>query len=246
MILKVESPNWANSGSQFLSAFCETKKFFAIRAIRNAFSSEKGKAVSKIEECEVPVPLAPPLRPFRTDDAAIVARLNDMASGGILQSVWVRNAGSHGDPWELGRLQQIEQLNAGWTMVVIDRGSGVEAVLMGQSHSTEPAPVEDMDAEWVPLVTLENLVPGAWCLHVVATLPKHRGSGHGLRLMELAEEIARAGRHKLLALVVSDANVGAIRLYQRCGYSEIARREMFKGDWDGPGRDWVLMVKSIV
>lgn len=191
----------------------------------------------------VPIPLAPPLRPFRSDDAAAVARLNDMASGGILLSGWTRNAGTNGDPWEQGRLQQIDQMQSGWIMVVLDQGAGVEAVLMGQPHPAEPVPMEGVDAEWVPLVELENLVPGAWCLNVIATLPEHRGKGHGARLMDLAETIARAGGHARLALVVSDSNRGAIRLYERFGYSEKARRPMVKVDWDGPGQDWVLMVK---
>ncbi|WP_170844802.1 GNAT family N-acetyltransferase [Aliiruegeria lutimaris] len=177
------------------------------------------------------------------DDAATVAQLNDMASGGLLLSGWIRKAGSDGDPWELGRLQQIDQMNSGWIMIVLDQEQGVEAVLMGQPLPAEPVSVDDVDAEWVPLVELENLVPGAWCLHVIATLPEYRGKGHGARLMDIAETIARAGGHEHLALVVSDANGEAIRLYQRCGFSENARRPMIKGDWDGPGQDWVLMVK---
>ncbi|MBV7394482.1 GNAT family N-acetyltransferase [Mameliella sediminis] len=193
----------------------------------------------------VPVPLAPPLRAFHVDDAATVARLNDMASGGILLSVWNRKVGPGGDPWEEGRLQQVEQMNSGWVMAVLDRGAGVEAVLMGQPHPVEPVPVESVDPEWAPLVELENMVPGAWCLNVIATLPERRGQGHAARLMALAEDIARAGGHGQLALVVAEANAGAIRLYQRCGFAEKARRAMVKGDWDGPGHHWVLMVKPL-
>lgn len=191
------------------------------------------------------VPLTPPLRRFKPEDADTVARLNDMASGGILLTVWARSAGSNGDPWEQGRLQQIEQMETGWNMVVLDQGHGVEAVLMGQPHGTEPASLEGVDAEWVPLVELENLVPEAWCLNVIATLPAHRGKGHGARLMALAEDMARAGLHSRIALVVADTNTPAIRLYERNGYMEMARRPMVKGDWTGPGQDWVLMVKSV-
>ena len=49
----------------------------------------------------------------------------------------------------------------------------------------------------------------------------------------------------VLALVVSDANAAAIRLYHRNGFLERAQRPMLKGDWDGPGQDWVLMVKPL-
>ncbi|SEW18238.1 Acetyltransferase (GNAT) family protein [Cognatiyoonia koreensis] len=191
------------------------------------------------------VALAPPLRPFKPEDADTVARLNDMASGGMLLTVWKRMAGTNGDPWEQGRHQQFEQIESGWNIVVLDQGSGVEAVMMGQPHGAEPASLEGVDAEWVPLMELENLVPEAWCLNVIATLPAYRGLGHGARLMAQAQSMARAGGHSRIALVVSDASIPAIRLYERSGFEEIARRPMFKGDWKGPGQDWVLMVKSL-
>lgn len=130
-------------------------------------------------------------------------------------------------------------------MIVLDQGQGVEAVLMGQAHPDEPVATEGVNPVWVPLVELENLVPGSWCLNVIATLPACRGRGHGATLMDQAEALARDGGHRALALVVADANTDAIRLYHRSGFSERARRPMVKGDWDGPGQDWVLMVKSL-
>ena len=193
----------------------------------------------------MPVALTPPLRPFHPDDADTVARLNDMASGGLLFAQWTNAVGDVGDPWEQGRLQQIDQMNCGWTMIVLDQGDGVEAVLMGQPHPDEPVPIDDIDPVWVPLVELENLVPGSWCLNVIATLPECRSRGHGAKLMDQAEALARVGGHGALALVVADANTDAIRLYHRNGFSEFARRPMVKGNWEGPGEDWVLMVKAL-
>lgn len=191
------------------------------------------------------VPLSPPLRHFDPADASIVARLNDMASGGLLFSTWAKAAGDAGDPWEQGRLQQIDQMNSGWEIIVLDQGRGVEAVLMGQAHPNDPVAIEGVDPIWVPLVELENLVPGSWCLNVIATLPECRGRGHGAMLMDQAEALAREGGHRALVLVVADANTDAIRLYHRNSFTEHARRTMVKGDWDGPGENWVLMVKTL-
>ncbi|WP_211301026.1 GNAT family N-acetyltransferase [Aliiruegeria haliotis] len=168
-----------------------------------------------------------------------------MASGGLLFNIWAKAAGKDGDPWEQGRLQQIDQVNSGWVVIVLDQGNGVEAVLMGQPHPTEPVSTDDVDPIWVPLVELENMVPGSWCLSVIATLPEYRSRGHAAVLMQQAETLARDGHHPTLALVVADENVGAIRLYQKCGFSEFARRPMVKGDLDGPGEDWILMVKPL-
>ncbi len=193
----------------------------------------------------MPIELTPPLRPFHPDDADTVARLNDMASDGLLLSQWTNGADSADDAWEQGRLQQLAQMNSGWEMIVIDQGRGVEAVLMGQAHPEDPVATDGVDAVWVPLVELENLVPGSWCLNVIATMPECRGRGHGALLIDQAETLARDGGHRKLALVVSDANADAIRLYHRTGFSEVARRPIVKGDWDGPGVDWVLMVKPL-
>jgi ribosomal protein S18 acetylase RimI-like enzyme len=80
---------------------------------------------------------------------------------------------------------------------------------------------------------------------VVATLPLARGRGLGRRLMQAAEDIARAGGHPRISLIVADANAGARRLYGRLGYRQIASRPMVKQGWDGPGAVWLLLVKEL-
>jgi ribosomal protein S18 acetylase RimI-like enzyme len=47
-----------------------------------------------------------------------------------------------------------------------------------------------------------------------------------------------------MSIIVSDANAGARRLYQRLGYQEIAERRMVKYAWENPGQNWVLLVKE--
>ena len=46
-----------------------------------------------------------------------------------------------------------------------------------------------------------------------------------------------------LSIIVSDANSGARRLYERAGYQEIATRPMHKGGWENDGENWVLLIK---
>jgi len=47
-----------------------------------------------------------------------------------------------------------------------------------------------------------------------------------------------------MSLIVADNNIGAKRLYERCGYIEVDRRRMVKGDWQSSGRNWILMAKT--
>jgi ribosomal protein S18 acetylase RimI-like enzyme len=96
---------------------------------------------------------------------------------------------------------------------------------------------------FVPLQELENLAPATWYVNVLAAYPQHRGKGCGTALLALAERIAADSGSRGSSIIVSDANTGARRLYERCGYAEVARRTKVKEAWQNPGKDWVLLVR---
>ncbi|HZA65932.1 MAG TPA: GNAT family N-acetyltransferase [Geminicoccaceae bacterium] len=89
----------------------------------------------------------------------------------------------------------------------------------------------------------ENLAPGTWYVNVLATFVEYRGRGYGSRLLGIAERLAAAAGRFGLSIIVSDANAGARRLYERCGCVEVAMRPMVKEGWENPGENWVLLVK---
>ena len=98
---------------------------------------------------------------------------------------------------------------------------------------------------FVPLEELERLAPGTWYVNVLAAYPRWRGRGLGTALLGLADRLAaEAGCHRGTSIVVADTNAGARRLYGRHGYRERARRAMAKDGWDGPGAEWVLLVRG--
>lgn len=196
-------------------------------------------------EARCPIPLKPPLRPFRPDDASVVAQLNDAASGGIVLTIWQEKAGPGADPWEVGRLRQIGRMEEGQIMVVVDRGHGPEAAMMGNPIGLEPEDPADADIVFRALVELENLVLGSWYVNVIATIEAARRRGHARRLLDTAEAIARAGQHDLISIIVSDANAPARALYAAQGFTERARRPIVKGRWDGPGDEWILLTKPL-
>jgi len=104
-------------------------------------------------------------------------------------------------------------------------------------QASDPAPM------FVPLQQLEDLAPGTWYVNVLATYPRYRGRYYGAEPLSIADDIARDSVKRGLSIIVADANAGARRLYERCGYRERARRAMVKGQWQHPGTDWVLLVK---
>jgi ribosomal protein S18 acetylase RimI-like enzyme len=81
-------------------------------------------------------------------------------------------------------------------------------------------------------------------VNVLATYPQYRGQGYGTRLLGIADRLAAATGRTGLSIIVSDANAGARRLYERCGYYELAMRPMVKERWQNPGDNWGLLVKD--
>jgi ribosomal protein S18 acetylase RimI-like enzyme len=62
--------------------------------------------------------------------------------------------------------------------------------------------------------------------------------------MQWAERTASDLGLRGTSLIVSDANHGAQRLYDRLGYEEAARRPMLKEQWQNDGENWVLMIRE--
>ena len=82
-------------------------------------------------------------------------------------------------------------------------------------------------------------------MNVLAVQPQFRGRGLGTQLLDLADAIAAAHRSRGLSVIVADANTGARRLYERCGYAERASRAMVKDGWHTESMGWVLLVKYL-
>jgi len=194
------------------------------------------------------IDLAPPFRRATPDDAHALAELGNMAGDGLPLYLWSRIAEPGEDGWDVGRMRARREDGAFsyCNTIVAEEGGQVAAGLIGYLEPNTPEPIDydTMPPMFVPLQELENLAPATWYVNVLATYPAHRGKGFGTRLLTLADRIAADQGAPGLSIIVSDANDGARRLYERSGYREIAKRPMVKETWDGPGESWVLLVKG--
>ena len=189
------------------------------------------------------IDLDPPFRLATPDDAPALAVLVNEAGHGLPLHLWTTWAAPGEDPWEIGRARQAEKAAAG-RIVVADEGAGVLASLTGYVAAQEEIDADTPDL-FVPLIELENEVPGSWYVNVLATLPEARGRGLGAALLNVAERIAEGERCGRMSVIVADDNAGARRLYERQGYDETARRACVRGGWRTGTRDWVLMEKAL-
>jgi ribosomal protein S18 acetylase RimI-like enzyme len=98
---------------------------------------------------------------------------------------------------------------------------------------------------FVPLQRLEDLAPGTWYVNILAVLPAFQGRGYGSTLLHIADQIAATHHKHGLSIIVSDANHGARRLYERHGCRQLASRLIVKDQWQHPGRNWLLLVKPL-
>ena len=144
----------------------------------------------------------------------------------------------HAEPADYGRV--IGRVNAWWggrdmapmlprlffvhfegTSYVVDDGDGqLAAFLIGFLSQTDPAEAY---------------------IHFVGVSPEHRGGGLGRRLYERFFEDARAAGRTRVTCVTSPVNEGSVAFHEALGFTS----ESVAHDYDGPGEDRVLFVKSL-
>lgn len=187
------------------------------------------------------------LRPATYEDARHLAKLVNFAGEGLAHYHWQTLAAASGDdvdPWAIGIRRAASQSSGfSYTKSMVAQVSGTVAGCVSSYTIDAPTSGEDLAGVppvFRPLVELENMVVGSHYINVLATYPEYRGKGIGSRLLTHAEGLIPAAR---MSLIVSDSNVDARRLYERLGYHEHASLPKVKGDWNGPGRTWILMVK---
>ncbi|GAB4231230.1 MAG: hypothetical protein Tsb0032_37490 [Kiloniellaceae bacterium] len=179
-------------------------------------------------------------------DAAALAELINFAGEGLPLYLWDRMAEPGETAWEVGR-RRARRESGGFSYrnaVVAERAGRVAAGLITYRVDDQPTVIDaETPGLFVPLIELENLVPGSWYVNVLAVYPLHRGRGVGGQLLEVAAAQARENASRGESIIVSDANSGARRLYERCGFRFVDQRPMVKDDWENPGENWVLLAK---
>lgn len=182
------------------------------------------------------------------EDAEALTRLINYAGDGLPLYLWGNMAEPGESAWDVGlrRARREEGSFSYKNAVIADIDGRAAACLIGYTIPDEPKPIgDDLPPMFVPLQELENLAPGTWYVNVLAAEPEFRGQGLGTRLIAHAESQARKEGCRGLSIIVSDANQGARRLYERCGCTETATRPMVKDDWENDGQNWVLLTKDL-
>lgn len=190
--------------------------------------------------------IQPPFRRGTVEDIASLTEFIESASEGLALHLWSKIAGPGDDPWSVGRERvRMGAVGLSYANAVLAQIDGrPSAALIGYPLASKVAVSEALPAVLVPLQELTNEARDTWYVHVLAVHPDYRGRGQGTALLGIADRLAKcAGKHGI-SLIVSDTNLDARRLYERCGYQELARRKMVKEGWQHPGVEWLLLKKE--
>jgi ribosomal protein S18 acetylase RimI-like enzyme len=195
------------------------------------------------------VKLEPPCRYATPDDAPALAELANEAAEGMPLYMWSKRAEKGQDPWEIG-MARAKREEGGYSYrhaVVYEEDEQVVAALIGYPLPDAPPArnYDDMPAMYVPLQELEDAAPGTWYVNFIAAYPAQRGRGYGTTLLDIGERLAADAGKRGVSLIVSDANAGARRFYERHGYSARKSRPIIKEDWETDGADWLLYIKPL-
>ncbi len=188
----------------------------------------------------------PTLRPATIDDATALAELVNHAGEGMPLYLWDQMAEPGEAAWDVGRRRASREEGSFSyrNATIIEQDGQCAGCLIGYEIPNNPDPIpDDLPTMFVPLQELENLAPNTWYINVLAVRPQFRRLGLGTKLLGLADETAEALGKPGLSVIVSDANSGAHRLYERCGYRESGTRSMVKENWENDGQNWVLLTK---
>ena len=163
--------------------------------------------------------------------------------------LWETMCGPGETAWDVGcrRAGREEGSFSYRNAIVAEKDGDVAAALIGyaQPAETEPIDYDTMPPSFVPLQELESLAPNTWYVNVLAVMPQHRRRGIGAKLMAIAEEAALREGKPGLSVIVSDANIGAKRLYLACGYRQTATRPMVKHGRESESKHWILLTKPL-
>ena len=166
------------------------------------------------------------IRQADISDAEHLAKLINLAGEGIPNWLWTRSCIEGQTPLEVG-IERAKRNTGGFSytnaLVAKRRGQTLGMVL---SYAIAEAPTDnpdDLPAPIAPFVALEKLSVDTWFINALAVFPEGRNQSIGTQLMAAAEDQAKRRGFSKMSIQVYAQNTGAVRLYDRLGYTLVAR-----------------------
>lgn len=167
----------------------------------------------------------PLIRQANASDAESLAKLINLAGEGIPNWLWTRACFEGQTPLEIG-IERAKRKSGGfsYTNALVAEPYGYPGGMVLSYPITE-APTEnpdDLPAPIAPFVALEKLSVNTWFINALAVFAEGQNRGVGSQLLAAAENLACTNGFDKMSIQVYSQNTGAVRLYTRHGYKQIA------------------------
>ncbi len=162
------------------------------------------------------------------EDAYDLARLHALAADGLIEYGY-SDLVSGVDPIELfGRVFEAGHDPYSYRNCVVAEDAGC---VVGKVHTYGCDDIANVmpDDPYIPAERLAIInsafppTPVSWHIEAMAVLPEYQGQGLGKQFIDIAKVQGRDIGFDKLSLHVFEANEGAKRLYQRCGFEAVDR-----------------------
>jgi len=184
-------------------------------------------------------------RPAVKQDARRIAELYSLASDGISDYIWSKQARPGDNLLDIGQ-KRYERRNTAFSyencLVAEVEGGNVVAVLLAYEMQEDFDYVED-DPVLKPFWLLEE--PNSFYIAGLAVEASWRRRGIARILMQMAEEKCREKKMPALSLIVLEGNTIAHGFYQRLGYREVMRKPIVPHPLIHYTGDALLLVKAL-
>jgi len=184
-------------------------------------------------------------RPAVKQDARRIAELYSLASDGISDYIWSKQARPGDNLLDIGQ-KRYERRNTAFSyencLVAEVEGGNVVAVLLAYEMQEDFDYVED-DPVLKPFWLLEE--PNSFNIAGLAVEASWRRRGIARILMQMAEEKCREKKMPALSLIVLEGNTIAHGFYQRLGYREVMRKPIVPHPLIHYTGDALLLVKAL-
>ena len=183
-------------------------------------------------------------RPAVKGDARRIAELYSIASEGVSNYIWSKQAQPGDNLLDIGQ-RRYERRNTPYSFencLVAETGGRVVAVLMAYPMQEDYDYVED-DPVLKPFWLLEE--PGSYYIAGIAVEETWRRRGIAATLMQMAEDKCRTLNLHTLSLICFEANTIAHDIYRKLGYRETLRKAIVPHPLIHYSGDALLLVKAL-
>lgn len=183
------------------------------------------------------------IRPGKPTDAGVLRRVFEYASHGLSPYLWERSAGPEQDYDSFVQSRMVSKIQDPEQVIQVAEVEGRPVGGILTYRILEPQSLDGLSAMDRSFVEVDNRLFPSVYVNAIAVFPEYRRKGVASALLSRAQYDA-ALENLPISLSVCDANPGAVSTYEANGYRHVGQVRMEKEDWQGAGKQWLLMVND--